>query len=390
MKRRLLPWRGYREARNIAELAGIARRRVPNFVFEYIDGGSDDEASLANNRAVFDRYRFTPRTLTDVSVRDISTQLFGRRIGMPVVIGPTGFNGMVTKDGDLKLARAAAAHGIPFALSTVSTVSMEDIARVPGGWPWMQVYFFRDRNFVRDLVARCAAAGYDTIVVTTDSAIYGNREWDSRNYSAPMVLNWRNKLDVVCRPRWMLDVLIPDGLPTFKNLGDLLPPGGISPQGAAAEIGKQHMPSLNWQDIRWLRDEWKGKLILKGILSVEEARQARELGVDGVVLSNHGGRQLDHSVSPMEILPEVRQAVGADMTVMLDSGFRRGTDILKAIILGADAVLLGRATLFGLGAGGEPGVNHVLDLLQTDLHRTLGLLGCSSLKELDSSLLRRV
>ncbi|HEX7386066.1 MAG TPA: alpha-hydroxy acid oxidase [Castellaniella sp.] len=388
MKRCLSPWRSYRQARNITELADVARRRVPNFVFEYIYGGADDEVSLAHNRAAFDRYRFTPRTLTDVSVRDISTKLFGRKLDMPVVIGPTGFNGMVTKDGDLKLARAAAAHGIPFVLSTVSTVALEDIVRVPGGWAWMQIYFFRDRKFVQDLVSRCAAAGYDTIAVTTDSAIYGNREWDARNYSAPLVLNWRNKLDVACKPRWMLDVLVPDGVPTFKNLGDLLPPGGISPQGAAAEIGKQHMPSLNWDDIRWLRDTWKGKLILKGILSVEEASEAAELGVDGVVLSNHGGRQLDHAVSPLEILPEVRAAVGENMTVMLDSGFRRGTDILKAIILGADAVLLGRATLFGLGAGGEAGVNHVLDLLQTDLHRTLGLLGCRNLNELNKSLLR--
>jgi len=390
MKRHLSYWRSYRQARNVQELADIARRRVPNFVFEYVFGGADDEASLANNRAVFDQYRFTPLTLTDVGTRDLHTQIFGRTINMPIAIGPTGFNGMITKEGDLKLAKAAASHGIPFTLSTVSTVSLEDITKVPGGWPWMQIYFFRDRKFVENLVGRCQAAGYDTIAVTTDSAIYGNREWDSRNFSAPLTLNWRNKLDTLTKPRWMLDVLVPDGVPTFKNLGDLIPPEGISPKGAAAELGKQHLPSLNWSDIQWLRDVWKGNLVIKGILSVSEARKAAEIGVDGIVLSNHGGRQLDHAVSPMEILPEVREAVGERMTILIDSGFRRGTDILKALILGANAVLLGRATLFGLGAGGEAGVSHVLDLLQTDLHRTLGLLGCRNLSELNASLIRRV
>lgn len=388
MQRKLSYHKRFDRTLDIEELAGVARRRVPNFVFEYILGGADDEVSIANNRAVFNRYRFTPRTLTDVSQRNLSTKIFGREIGMPLIIGPTGFNGLVTRDGDMKLARAAARFGMPFALSTVSTMSMEDIAQVPGGWPWMQIYFLRDRDFVATMVARCKQAGYDTIVVTTDSAIYGNREWDLRNYMRPFVLDWRNTLDVIRKPRWVLDVLYPHGLPTFRNLGELLGPAGMSVKGAAAEIGKLHMPSLDWDDIRWLRNEWSGNLVLKGILSAGEARQAADCGVDGVVLSNHGGRQLDGSVAPLEILPEVRAAVGDRLTVLVDSGFRRGTDVLKAILLGADAVLLGRATLYGLGAGGQPGVEHALGLLQKELHRSLGLLGCSSLDELDDSLIR--
>lgn len=378
----------YYHALSIAELAEIARRRLPNFVYEYIQGGSDDEVSLTNNRTVFDRFRFTPKTLTNVSQRDLSRDLLGHRMSMPVVIGPTGFNGMVTRDGDVKLARAAADRGIPFTLSNASTEPLEEIAKISGGWPWFQIYFYRDRDYVEKLVNRCRASGYDTIVVTTDSAIYGNREWDTRNYARPFVLNWRNKLHVLSRPRWMKDVLYPHGVPTFKNLGDLLPPGNSSVQGAAAEIGKHLMPSLNWEDIRWLRENWSGNLLLKGILSVEEARTAMECGIDGVVLSNHGGRQLDSSVSPMEILPEVRAAVGNDFAVMLDGGFRRGSDILKAVLLGADAVLLGRTTLYGLGAGGQAGVDHALGLLHQEMDRTLGLLGCSNLGELDRSLIR--
>ncbi|NWO55158.1 alpha-hydroxy-acid oxidizing enzyme [Chromohalobacter salexigens] len=388
MKRSMPRRRRYDQALSIAELSEIARRRLPNFVYEYIHGGADDEVSLRNNRAVFNRYRFTPKTLTDVSQRDLGRDLLGHRVSMPVVIGPTGFNGMITQDGDSKLARAAADRGIPFTLSNASTEPLEEIAKVPGGWPWMQIYFYRDHDYVKNLVDRCRASGYDTIVVTTDSAIYGNREWDTRNYARPFVLNWRNKLHVLSRPGWMKDVLYPHGVPTFKNLGDLLPPEDSSVQGAAAEIGKHLMPSLNWEDIRWLRDNWSGNLLIKGILSVEEARTAVEYGIDGIVLSNHGGRQLDSSVSPMEILPEVRAAVGDALTILLDGGFRRGSDILKAVLLGADAVLLGRTTLYGLGAGGQAGVEHALGLLHKEMDRTLGLLGCSNLQELDRSLIR--
>ncbi|CAO1661457.1 alpha-hydroxy acid oxidase [Vreelandella indica] len=376
----------YRKAVNVEELRAIAKRRLPNFVYEYIHGGSDDEVTLERNRAIFDKYYFTPRTLTKVSKqRSLETSIFGKKISMPVLIGPTGFNGMVTKDGDTKLARAATHYGIPFTLSNASTTSLEDISKIDGLWHWMQIYFYRNRDYVKKLVERCKEANYDTIVVTTDSAIFGNREWDRRNYSRPLVLTMRNKLHVLTKPRWLNDVLIPDGIPQFKNLGDLLPPGETSVKGAAAVLGQQLDPSLNWDDIRWLRDEWKGRLVIKGILSVEEAATAVEVGVDGIVLSNHGGRQLDYSVSPMELIADIRAEVGNQLAILVDSGFRRGSDVLKARLLGADAVLLGRTTLYGLGAGGQEGAEHALNIIREEMDRILGLLGCNDLSELDSA-----
>lgn len=389
MQRRPYAGTDHRKALNLQDLERIARRRLPNFVFEYLYGGADDERTLHRNRTVFDDYLFEPRTLTRVGPRDLATRILGRCHAMPLVIGPTGFNGMLTKDGDVKLASAAARQDIPFVLSNVATTALEEIAGLEGVTAWMQIYFYRDREFVRRLVQRCRTAGYETIVITTDSAIYGNREWDLRNFRRPMRLNLRNWLHLLSRPRWIADVLIPDGIPTFKNLDDLLPPGKQSAQGASAVIGQQLDPSLNWDDIAWLRDHWQGRLILKGILSPAEAERAAELGIDGVVLSNHGGRQLDHSLSPIDVLPEARNRVGERCQLFVDSGFRRGTDVVKALALGADAVWLGRATLYGLAAGGQSGAEHALQLLRQEIDRTLGLLGCNRVTELESGMVVR-
>ncbi len=382
MERRPYTGNDYRKALNVFDLERIARRRLPNFVFEYLFGGAEDESTLRRNRAVFTDYRFCPDTLTRVEAADLSTQLLGQIQAMPLVVGPTGYNGMLSKDGDIKLAKAACNAGIPFVLSNVATTSLEDIAALDGLRAWMQIYFYRDRNYVKSLVERCRQANYDAIVITTDSAIYGNREWDLRNFRKPMQPTLRNALHLMTRPRWIADVLVPDGMPTFKNLGDLLPPGKQSVKGASAIIGQQLDPSLNWDDIRWLRNEWQGRLVIKGILSAREAASAAEIGADAVVLSNHGGRQLDSALSPLEVLKEAREQVGTRMQLFIDSGFRRGTDIIKARILGADAVWLGRATLYGLAAGGQPGAEHALSILRTELERTLGLLGSNHLGEL--------
>ncbi|QEM82787.1 alpha-hydroxy acid oxidase [Halomonas binhaiensis] len=387
MKRRRYAGTDYRKALNIQDLERIAQRRLPNFVFEYLQGGADDERALQHNRAVFDDYRFMPRTLTRVGPRDLSTTLMGKSHALPLVIGPTGYNGMLSRDGDIKLATAASRANIPFVLSNVATTSLEDIAALEGLNAWMQIYFYRDRDYVRKLVDRCQAAQYETIVVTTDSAIYGNREWDLRNFRKPMQPTLRNLLHLLMRPRWIADVLIPDGMPTFKNLDDLLPPGKQSVQGASAVIGQQLDSTLNWDDISWLRDRWPGKLIIKGILSPDEAEQAASLGVDALVLSNHGGRQLDHACSPVEVLPEARQRVGQRCQLFVDSGFRRGTDVVKALALGADAVWLGRTTLYGLAAGGQPGVAHALDILRREIDRTIGLLGVERIADLETSML---
>ncbi|WP_447955804.1 alpha-hydroxy acid oxidase [Vreelandella sp. EE7] len=389
MKRQFYKGSDYKKALNIEDLERISKKRLPNFVFEYVYGGSDDEHTLRRNRWVFDRYLFEPKTMTNVGPRDLSTTLLGGAYRMPLAIGPTGFNGMLTRDGDLKLAHAARNAGIPFVLSSVSTTRLEEIAAIEGLTAWMQIYFYRDRDFVESMVKRCQAAGFEAIVVTTDSAIYGNREWDVRNFRRPMKPSLPNLLHLLGKPGWMSDVLWPDGLPTFKNLDELLPPGKRNAQGASQIIGPQLDPSLNWDDIAWLRAFWPGKLILKGILAPQEAQHAADLGVDAVVLSNHGGRQLNHSLSPMDTLEEVKARVGERCQVFVDSGFRRGTDIIKALALGADAVWLGRATLYGLAAGGQAGATHALGLLEKEMASTLGLLGYNRLNELDTHCLRR-
>ncbi|MDN3525252.1 alpha-hydroxy acid oxidase [Halomonas sabkhae] len=387
MKRRPYAGTDYRRALNIADLERIAQRRLPHLVYEYLQGGADDERTLRHNRDTFDDYLFEPRTLTRVGPRDLSTTLQGTLHALPLVIGPTGYNGMLTRNGDVKLATAASRKDIPFVLSNVATTSLEDIAALEGLDAWMQIYFYRDRDYVRKLVERCRHAGYETLVVTTDSAIYGNREWDLRNFRKPMQPTLRNLIHLLSRLRWTADVLVPDGMPTFKNLGDLLPPGKQSVQGASAIIGQQLDPTLNWDDIAWLRDLWPGRLIIKGILAPAEAEHAAELGVDGVVLSNHGGRQLDHALSPMDVLPEARRRTGKRCQLFIDSGFRRGTDIVKALALGADAVWLGRATLYGLAAGGQPGALHALKILERELDRTIGLLGVSRIADLKANML---
>jgi (S)-mandelate dehydrogenase len=388
MKRRLYQGTDYRRAHSIDELREVARRRVPNFCFEYVEGGSDDEVTLKRNRSVFEEIGFVPRTLVDVSARSQAVDLFGKPSAAPFMIGPTGFSGLLTRDGDLALARAAASAGIPYILSNASTMRLEEVVQRAGGRIWMQLYLYRTRDYAARLVDRMKAIGIEALVVTTDSAIFGNREWDRRNYARPLKLDLRNTIDVMLHPRWIFDVLVPHGVPRFANLGDMLPPGQDSVQGAASAIAKELDPSLNWADIRWLRDLWPGKLIVKGVMCVEDAVTAAKSGADGIVLSNHGGRQLDGAISSMEILPEVAAAVGSQLTVMLDGGFRRGSDIVKARALGADAVLLGRATTYGLAAGGEAGVAHAINLLKTEVDRVVGLLGCSDLSQLDTSYIR--
>lgn len=391
VKRRLYTGRDVRRAQSIEELRAMARRRVPNFCFEYLEGGSEDEVTLRRNRDVFSTIAFLPRTLVDVSVRNQRRRVLGEEIDAPFLIGPTGFSGLLSREGDVSMARAAASAGIPFVLTNVSTTSLEEVVRRTGARVWMQVYLYRTREFVAKMARRAQDAGIGTLVLTTDSAIYGKREWDARNFSDPLRLNWRNKIDVMQHPRWMIDILFPRGFPHFSNLGDLLPTGQTSVRGAAASmIGQSLDPSLSWRDVEWLRGIWPGKLVLKGIMSAQDAARAVSAGADGVVLSNHGGRQLDGALSTMDVLAEVVAEVKGRLAVMLDGGFRRGADIVKAVALGADAVLLGRATSYGLAAGGQAGVEQAIDILRGEIDRVLGLLGCSDVSQVDRSYLRAV
>ncbi|EDT10694.1 FMN-dependent alpha-hydroxy acid dehydrogenase [Paraburkholderia graminis C4D1M] len=263
MERRLYAGRDVKRAHGIDDLRAMARQRLPNFCFEYVEGGSEDEATLRRNRDVFRELAFLPRTLVNVEKRNQSVTLFGERSAAPFMIGPTGYSGLMFREGDVKMASAAAAAGIPFVLSNVSTVALEDVVRRAGGRIWMQVYMYRTRESLAKLAQRSEAAGIEALVVTTDSAVFGKREWDLRNYVEPLKLDWRNKFDVLRHPRWMANVLWPSGMPRFANLGDLLPPGQNSVKGATITLGQQLDPSLSWDDIRWLRDLWPHRLIVK-------------------------------------------------------------------------------------------------------------------------------
>ncbi|MBV9344831.1 MAG: alpha-hydroxy-acid oxidizing protein [Gammaproteobacteria bacterium] len=390
-----MPWRRrsytsgpLTRALTIADLRARARRAVPHFVFEYLEGGAEDERTLAANRAAFEHWQLLPRTLIDASGRHTRRVLFGRDRPTPLIVAPTGLNGMLRPEGDVALARAAAAHGIPFTLSTFSTSPLTQV-RAAGGTLWWQLYLMKERGIARELIARADAAGCEALVFTTDANIFGSREWDRRNYRAPGRPNWRARLDTLRHPRWLAGVAR-HGVPRFCNLADLLPPAAVSAVGASLVIPELLDPSISWHDLEWLRAAWRGKLLVKGVLAASDARRALEAGCDGIVLSNHGGRQLDGCVAPLEVLPEVVTAVGGRLTLVIDGGFRRGSDVIKALALGADAVMLGRAVLYGLAAGAEAGANRALQILITEIERVLGQLGCTSLDELGPAFVRRV
>jgi (S)-mandelate dehydrogenase len=264
------------------------------------------------------------------------------------------------------------------------------VATRAGGRLWMQLYVLKDRANGRDIMQRAAAAGYEALVFTTDANVFGSREWDQRNFSAPGKLTLRAALDSLRHPRWLYQVLLRPGIPRFRNIESFLPPGKASAVGGSTVIPGLFLPTITWDDIAWIRQFWRGKLLIKGVLTAADAERARALGCDGIVLSNHGGRQLDYCVTALDVLPEVAAAVGGRMAIHIDGGFRRGTDIVKALALGAEAVLLGRATLYGLGAGGEAGVDRALEILTTETDRVLGMLGCNCVSELGPQHVRRV
>lgn len=389
LKRKLYSGRDFRRALSIAELREVARRREPHFAFEYVDSGAEDEVTLRRNRAAFEALALVPGLLVDTTGRNQRRMMLGQESAAPLVIAPTALNGVHCRDGDLALARAAAAAGIPFCLSTFANVRLERLAREVAGRHWMQLYLLADRAIARDIVTRADAAGFEALVVTADANVFGQREWDKRNYRGPGRLTLRNVLDVLRQPRWLLDVMWPQGFPRFANVYDFLPPEARSARAGVAHLPRLLRPDISWTDLEWLRRTWPRKLMLKGVLSPADAERAAELGCDAVVLSNHGGRQLDGCVSPLEMLPEARAAVGDACELYIDSGFRRGTDVLKALALGAQGVMVGAATLYGLAAGGEAGARHALDILSGEIDRALGQLGCRELGELGPQVLRR-
>jgi (S)-mandelate dehydrogenase len=379
--------RDFRRALSIEELRAIARRRVPHFAFEYVECGAEDELTLRWNRAAFESIRFVPGTLVDTTGRHTRTRIFDGESSAPLIVAPTAMNGMLCRRGDVALAQAAAAAGIPFCLSTFSNIRLEDLAAEVRGRLWMQLYLLGDRAIARDIVARAEHAGYEALVLTTDANVFGLREWDRRNYRAPGHPTLRNLLDVARHPRWLADIVIPGGFPRFENVLDFLPREARSARAGVAHLPRLLVPDVTWADVEWLRRAWPRKLLVKGILGADDARRAAELGCDGIVLSNHGGRQLDGCISPLEALPGITAAVGDRCVVIVDSGFRRGSDVVKAIALGAQSVMIGAAALYGLAAGGQAGARHAIDVLSSEIDRVLGQLGCNSLHELGPHLL---
>jgi L-lactate dehydrogenase (cytochrome)/(S)-mandelate dehydrogenase len=375
---------GKLDAYNIFDLREQALARVPRGLFEFCDRGTEDEVSLRNNRAVFDRIRFRPRTLVDVSGRSLETTIFGVKHRMPLVIAPTGTAGLLWYEGEIALARAAREAGIPFTLATGSMTAMERVAEEAGGELWFQLYLWPDRSLSQKLVERAKAAGYKALVVTVDGVHAGNREYNIRNgFTIPFTFTARNVTDVLLHPRWLagtlLRYLLTTGMPRYQNY-----PTDVRARITAGPMGRSSLrtDSLSWDDLKAMRRIWPHRLIVKGMLHPADAAKAVDCGADGVVVSNHGGRNLDGIASPIEVLPEIVDAIGERATVLVDSGFRRGSDVVKALALGAHAVQIGRATLYGIAAHGEAGARRALDIFREEIGRVMALLGVNRVGEL--------
>jgi isopentenyl diphosphate isomerase/L-lactate dehydrogenase-like FMN-dependent dehydrogenase len=373
---------------NISDLRALARKRLPRGLFEFVDRGTEDEVALANNRAALDRIRLWPRVLLDVSRRQSGTTLFGRELPVPIIIAPTGMADLMWFHGELALARAAARAGIPFTLATSSTTPFEEVATALNAPFWFQMYMWDDREQSHAVMNRARAAGADTLLLTVDTAVFANREFNQRNGFTNPLLNRRFAWDIARHPQWSLGVmgryLLEGGMPRYVNY-----PEGLRNDITRAPARLAASASVTWDDVARLRERWPGRLLLKGVLAPADAVLAVEHGVDGVVVSNHGGRNLDAAVAPIDVLAEIVGAVAGRIAVLYDSGIRRGTDIAKALALGADAVLIGRATLFGLAAAGEQGAQRAIAILRDELNRTLALVGARSISELTPALIRR-
>ena len=372
----------------ISDLRSIARRRLPKAVFDFIDGGAESEGTLLRNRTDFDAIEFAPRVLRDVSHRQVGGLLLGRPTALPIAIAPTGLAALVWAQADLELARAARAAGLPFTVSASSSVRLESVREaVPDARLWFQVYVYKDRDLVRSLIARAAAAQFEALVLTVDVPVLGQRHRDLRNrFTVPLRPTARLIWDLIRCPRWTMHVLR-HGVPKMRNLTD-----GTRTDTSVASLANLMLrnmdASVTWEDAARLRDIWPGKIILKGVLSPADARLALSAGFDAIAVSNHGGRQLDGAPSAISALPAIAEAVSKSVEVYLDGGVRCGSDIAKAIALGARGVMIGRATLYGVAAGGQPGVRRSLSILHAELDRCLALLGCADVSSLDRSYIR--
>jgi L-lactate dehydrogenase (cytochrome) len=382
MRRRFTEAARVERCGNIAELRALARRRVPGVVFDYVDGAAWDELTARRNQADLRRLAVVPHVLTGAAEVDLSTTVLGQRIAVPLLGSPTGMTGLVHYAGEVGVARAVHAAGSLYVLSTAGSRSVEELAEHSPGPKWLQVYISRDRGYARELLERARAARYLAIVVTVDVQRGGARERDRRNaFTVPPRVTARSLVQGLMRPRWSVDFVsrprfLPEGVQRTR-------PTTAGQPSLATVMNSQFDPTLSWDDISWLQEQWEGPIVVKGVLRAEDAQQAARLGVGAVIVSNHGGRQLDHAPSTISVLPSVLDAVGSELEVYMDGGIRRGVDIVKALALGARACLSGRALVYGLGAGGEAGAARAMDLLVDELRLAMTLAGCGSVRELD-------
>jgi L-lactate dehydrogenase (cytochrome) len=367
----------------------LARRRLPRQLFDYVDGGAYDEATLRANVSDLQNVLLRQVVMRDVSVRDAAVEVLGQQLALPIVLAPVGLAGMCAPRAEVQAARAAEAAGVRFVESTVSICSIEEVARATTTPPWFQLYVMRDRGYAQDLMARAEAVGSPVLILTVDLAVVGARHRDTRNAMVGEPTAWakvRRGLDIVSHPRWVRTVGVGGRPLTFGNLEKAVPEAQ-SPTAFRDWVDSQFDPSVTWDDIAWVRENWDGRLVVKGVLDPEDARRAADAGVDGLVVSNHGGRQLDAVPSTARALPAIADAVGDEVEVLADGGVRTGLDVVKMAAMGARAVLIGRAWAWAVAARGEAGVRHVLDVMKADIDVALGLTGHTSIADLDRSAL---
>ena len=373
---------------NLEDLRQLARRKLPRIAFDFIDGGADDEHCLLRNRQAFERYRLLPRYLRDVSQRDLSVTLFGRTYASPIGISPTGLAGLFRPDADLMLAAAAREANIPFLLSSAANASIEDVMAVAPEHVWFQMYGTRDELINMDLVERARQVGVRVLVISVDVPVNSNRERNKRNgFSRPFRMTPSIVLDALGHPAWVLRYLRTGGIPMMRNWMPYAREGA-----SAADVADMYgtltpAPMISWDHIQRIRQAWPGTLVIKGLMHPDDAREAVRHGIDGLVVSNHGGRQLDTAPSPLEVLPAIRAAVGDAMPLILDSGVRRGSDVVVARCLGANSTLFGRPTLFGVAAAGQAGAARALQLVRQEIDMVMTQIGCRAVSELDSGYL---
>lgn len=375
------------ECHNISDLRALARRRLPRPIFHYVEGAAEDEITARRNTSAFDDIQLIPRCLQDVSFVKTSTRLLGQDIQWPIFCGPTGASRFCHPDGELAVARACASTGTLYCLSTMSTFDLEDVSAAIAGPKMFQLYIFKDRSATRDLIERCKQSGYKALCLTVDTPVVGKRERDLRTgWGVPIKLSMRSVASFARHPVWLAGQASKGRLsmPTVAALS-----GTRSLIAQTRYVGKQLDPAVTWKDVREIIELWRGPFAIKGIMSVDDAHRALEVGASAIIVSNHGGRQLDGAATPIDVLPEIARAVGHELDVILDGGIRRGAHALKALALGARACSIGRPYLYGLSAGGQAGVTKALDILKSELVRAMQLSGCTDVRNIDPQLVRR-